>query len=384
MSLEGELTISLQCDNGQINSQIASSRPLHASRLFVGQSVDQVIANLPLLFNVCGKAQAVATLRAVESALQQPAAANVEYQREALIYLESLREQVWKVLLDWPKFLSEAVDPVILSTITKQLNELSGHLNTNKSLLGRSAKFNPVSPSTVKLWLTLKKVIEQSVLGVSSSLWLNDEFDINQWSEQHNIQTTRFILWLYQQNWKDAGASNIESLILFDDSQLKDRLMTEQYEFTAAPDWQDKPREVSWFSLQLRHNLIIKVVAEHGNGLYSRMVARLIGIAGLVEKLDQFFAQDCNNFNLGSNLMGMAHVNTARGRLTHSLQLDNETIEQLSILAPTEWNFHPKGVVASGLNQLAGSDPELLKLQASLLIHAVDPCVGYQLDIHSE
>jgi hypothetical protein len=56
-------------------------------------------------------------------------------------------------------------------------------------------------------------------------------------------------------------------------------------------------------------------------------------------------------------------------------------IGRYQILAPTEWNFHPEGVLAKGLNQLQADSVELLKQQASLLINAIDPCVGYALQI---
>jgi hypothetical protein len=50
------------------------------------------------------------------------------------------------------------------------------------------------------------------------------------------------------------------------------------------------------------------------------------------------------------------------------------------ILAPTEWNFHPRGVVAVGLDAIAARvrGPELGSL-ARLFVAAVDPCVDFDL-----
>ena len=51
------------------------------------------------------------------------------------------------------------------------------------------------------------------------------------------------------------------------------------------------------------------------------------------------------------------------------------------VFAPTEWNFHPRGVVALGLAALPASDAETLEQQAGLLVTAVDPCVEYHVTI---
>ena len=61
--------------------------------------------------------------------------------------------------------------------------------------------------------------------------------------------------------------------------------------------------------------------------------------------------------------------------------MDGNHIERFYILAPTEWNFHPQGVAVDSLNNLDRDDLSTLQLQADLLIHAIDPCVDYQLQI---
>ena len=74
-------------------------------------------------------------------------------------------------------------------------------------------------------------------------------------------------------------------------------------------------------------------------------------------------------------------MQAARGLLAHGVMLDGSgKIARYRILAPTEWNFHPQGVVASSLAVLDG-DKETVEAQARQLIHAIDPCVGYALHI---
>ncbi len=78
---------------------------------------------------------------------------------------------------------------------------------------------------------------------------------------------------------------------------------------------------------------------------------------------------------------GLGQVEAARGRLLHRIQLDGERIRRYQIVAPTEWNFHPQGVVAQSLKTLSG-DNEQIEQQARLLINEIDPCVTYQLSVN--
>jgi Ni,Fe-hydrogenase I large subunit len=74
-------------------------------------------------------------------------------------------------------------------------------------------------------------------------------------------------------------------------------------------------------------------------------------------------------------------MEASRGRLIHRVALEGERISRYQILAPTEWNFHPQGVLARGLAGLDVKDPGKFRWQAGLLINTIDPCVGYDLEV---
>jgi hypothetical protein len=54
------------------------------------------------------------------------------------------------------------------------------------------------------------------------------------------------------------------------------------------------------------------------------------------------------------------------------------------IVALTEWNFHPEGVLTQGLLRLSAKNPEYLRQQAQWLINAIDPCVQYTLNLDGD
>jgi coenzyme F420-reducing hydrogenase alpha subunit len=85
--------------------------------------------------------------------------------------------------------------------------------------------------------------------------------------------------------------------------------------------------------------------------------------------------------NVFGDGIGIAQVQAARGLLIHRLELRQERVYDYRIVAPTEWNFHPEGVVVQGLKQLRAESPNDLQRQAELFINAVDPCVQYTLHL---
>jgi Ni,Fe-hydrogenase I large subunit len=77
---------------------------------------------------------------------------------------------------------------------------------------------------------------------------------------------------------------------------------------------------------------------------------------------------------------GLAAVETARGMLLHRARLVDQRVAEYQIVAPTEWNFHPAGALATGLVGLETGDDAELHNAARLAVHALDPCVAYRIE----
>ena len=73
---------------------------------------------------------------------------------------------------------------------------------------------------------------------------------------------------------------------------------------------------------------------------------------------------------------GAATVETARGPLTHEVEIRDLRVTRCRTTAPTERNFAPGGPVAAGLQ---GAPLDLLA--AELHILAIDPCVAASVDL---
>jgi Ni,Fe-hydrogenase I large subunit len=78
---------------------------------------------------------------------------------------------------------------------------------------------------------------------------------------------------------------------------------------------------------------------------------------------------------------GIAAVRTARGLLLHRVSLDGDKVADYTIVAPTEWNFHPDGAFAQDMRGLQEHDGGMLEYRAQIEALSLDPCVAYDVEI---
>ncbi|MGV6817378.1 MAG: nickel-dependent hydrogenase large subunit [Thiotrichales bacterium] len=400
MSVQGELLFSLRVlptddpmPRKRLQCHLRSTRPMTAVRWFEGKSIDFALMSLPMLFNVCGRAQAVTLVRAVESALGESAPTAVAQRRQALVKLETLREQVFRVLVDWPAMTGEAPQPQALARVTQGVAQLSEALQPKAVLAlggmqsGKEATQEAVASAFFQAWPNFHDDLSGQLFSRSAEQWLSEmetTAALDRWAMTADTQASRFLRWFDAQPWRDAGAAPDVPVLTMTDEALAGRLEAEREAFCAQPDDRGAVPEMSWFTGLVAVPLKEQLIAARGNGLFTRCACRLLLIARLLRDLSRFAAGGGLVVPDDSTVPGMAHTEAARGRLTHSITLRGDTVERLSVLAPTEWNFHPQGVAAKALEALLPDDSAALEAQAKLLIHAIDPCVGYQLDIRGE
>ena len=78
---------------------------------------------------------------------------------------------------------------------------------------------------------------------------------------------------------------------------------------------------------------------------------------------------------------GRAAIETARGLLLHEVALDRERIASYVIVAPTEWNFHPRGPLRHWLQGAAAESRMAARELAVRAAAALDPCADCRIEI---
>ncbi len=392
MAIEGQLSIDLYRKAGKVEKiDIRSSRPLQAVAILEGRKVGEVLELLPRLYSVCAIAQSCAAVRACEQTLGRSPDAGVETAREMLVLMETVREHLWRIALDWPKLLGEKINAVWAASLPEMLLEMETALFGGKlgfSLDGKLAvKQNALRDVITKL----KFVIDSNVFGEPNKEWL--ERDLAAWREWAGCGKTpaaRLIGLVLHSGWQRAGSTTSAFMPPLPEVELEKLLSTDEGEtFVACPDWQGEIFETTSLARQCDQPLIAALMEDQGCGIETRLAAKLVELASIpvrLQKMAQGLSEESSEGSRQDNSRpiksGIGQVEAARGRLVHWMRLEEDIVRSYRILAPTEWNFHPEGVVARGLRALPDGDEQDLRRMAALLIETVDPCVGYELTVH--
>jgi uptake hydrogenase large subunit len=394
MSVEGRLLIELTREGGRVDGvTIHSTRPLRAARVFEAKTPDAVLQLLPLLYSICGTAQAHAAQIACERALGIRPARGVELARELLVCLETAREHLWRILIDWPAFVDEDRQAALAAPLTRLLPECRNALFADGRAFGLGVKLHAADWALHDLAGTLDALLERAVFGCPAREWLaiTDRQGLDDWSGTSGSIAARVLKRVRDNGWEGIGAITPDFLPPLPDAELDARLAAPDADvFIARPDWQGRPRETTPLARVQDVPLIRSLLASGGADLLARLAALLVELAGvpacvraLAGALLADGAGEPDSIDGGAHTgVGLAQVEAARGRLVHRVELERGGVRRYQILAPTEWNFHPDGAAAQALRRLPAEDSAVLRRLAALLINAVDPCVGYDLGVH--
>lgn len=388
MSVEGRLMIDLdRAADGTGRARIASSRPIGITRVLVGGEAGDVVKTIPLLFNVCAVAQGAAAVQACERALGISVSPETHQVRELLVLVEMLREHLIRAVMDWRRFLALEPRPDSMLRVMRLFTMARRALDPDAKAFTIAADLTQADGALQSTLAEAEYLIENLVLSEPSQQWCERRTvgDLESWCEVGNTPAQQLVSMVIERGWADAGDAPVDFLPALLEHDIAGHLLGAQSaSFVAAPMWEGLPRETSVLSRQAANPLVQDVMRVHGGGLLARLAARLVEIAELPRAMfdlvgaDGFAPQPSNGLPQGH---GIAHVEAARGRLVHGVELADKVVRHYAILAPTEWNFHPTGGAARGLAHIAAREKDVHSL-ASLFVSAVDPCVGYEVRVH--
>jgi hypothetical protein len=386
---EGRITLRLTREaNGGVSASVTSTRPLDAVRWFEGKTVDETLKLLPMLFRVCGTAQAAAATGAVEQARMQSASRGVVSAREMLVVTETLREHLLRIFTGWE---AGATDHINLADVVRLPRSLSDQLFPgNDAFMPGGGELRRSAADFTGWHRQLTELVSDAVLGCAPDtfLQLRDADALRRWASDTDTIAARMARQVLERGWADAGRTATGALPELADDVM-DRCLSgpAASRFVAAPEWQGQVRETGALARSGDQPVVATARTLWDSGLLTRILARLAEIASGTARLEQLFAGTAEDAPLPPRRglptgTGIGQAEAARGRLVHRVVLDGDQVADYRLLAPTEWNFHPRGVVVQALETLA-PDADLEQL-ASLLVEAIDPCVGYDLEVVSD
>lgn len=327
----GRLQVQLDVSAGRVSGvNIHSTRPEHAAQVFIGRTPHDVVGTLGLIFSLCGRAQSICGLAAVEQAQAQLVTSGHVIARDILRQAEMLSQTAMRVCLDWPRLLGLDSQPGLAR------NCLAGEAQLERALFGDTAwkvpggvSMNPDSAAVRAVLEPLQKAVRGETLGTHLKDAL-DDLNLNGFGGQGDRE----------------------------DGALRRRIKT--------PGVQG-------------------AIKSYGAGLRARLEARLEDLSRLPDEMilsaEGLCAAGPSITQPGKDGQGQACVETARGPLTHHVILQDGLIKAYDIVAPTDANFAIHGPVVSGLMGADASNVAALMRAAELHVMAIDPCVDCTVEV---
>lgn len=384
----GGLTIGLQLAGDRVSRvTVASCRPTAAARVFVGKVGGRIPELARRLFAVCGHAQGVAAVTALEAARGDAPVPETVAARAAVLQAELAREHLTRILAGW----TAALGAPVASERAIWARALPGRLEATAfphgGLLAPGGE-----DAGIGEWQGLADELEgvlEMVLGVSPAAFLTLEgvgaLDAYVAERAGAAQAPAFLAHLRDRGLADLGDAPLQPLPALDPEQLDASLAGGGGDaFAARPEWDGCVPETGPLARMGDQAPVTAARAGYGNGVLARAVARLTELAVVPDTLRELADPGTSPAIQGTSVTsgtGLGQVAAARGQLVHRLALSGGTVTEYRILAPTEWNFHPRGCLVRALEGARFPDGQAARTGAGYLIGGIDPCVDYSLEL---
>ncbi len=385
--IEGQIFIDLYAANKPgPGIKLTSTRPLHAQKILVGKTPEQALSIIPMLYNICGTAHSHAALSVIQQCLRCELNQHLEIARDVLLQVEICKEHLMRVFLDWPGLFRIDPGKQPVSFLSQLTAEFSSALFKQGNAFSLDSSIDIKSRKLENLVENLESFIQTQVFSMPTSEWLClKPENILDWASESNTIAAQTVNQIYLNNWESRGKLDCQHLPDLGAAQLLLEFEANPVTFISQPQWQNQCFETTALSRYKDHPLVASFYQKYKGALITRWLARLVELASIPhlinEMLERLKSNRLENPLLSGNHVGLAQIETARGRLIHHAEIQNGKFSNYQILAPTEWNFHPKGVITQSLASMNINDSQFIQM-AHLIINAVDPCVGYKLRLH--
>lgn len=372
----GRLLMRMAWRGGRVVAVSAETRRPSAAQLLRGRTPAEALALVPRVFSLCGKAQAAACRAACAAADGKSAAPGGVLQAmhsrvdDARIALEAGQEHLWRLLLDWPR---------MLGLVPREAEFVSWHKRlaaAGKTLDAARAVSDPETTDTALAGLAplaaaLRDFLDAVLFAPAQagSLLRGDALPADSWAG-HLLAAAACDV--------QSAPVRVRLLPAMSADKWTARLAHAAADFSARPTFDDAPAETGPLARHAEHPLVAAQLAD-GYGVAARLAARLVDLAELPGQLAQVPARI---EAAGASGHGLACVETARGTLIHAVRLEAGRVADYTVIAPTEWNFHPDGCWRAELLGQPVADAATGEQLLRRVALALDPCVPVAVEVN--
>jgi len=352
------LTVSLRLDAGHATGiDVRSSRRSPVQAWTFGATPDEATLRVGRAFSLCREAQRAACALALQASGAEPEGTAGTSRRSRIVFGELLREHACNLWLAWPGHAGEDQEPELVRLL---------HLHADAPEAAMPA---------------LRDGLARTVLGMDPAEWLAlDTVGLTTWCAHGTTPTARrFGRWIG--NGTPASAPEMLPPVAKWSRGIALAMaaaMNADPGFGALPEWRGQPMATGALARVRAHPLLRAWQDGAGYDAAAHMLARLVELA----------QASCSDLPPDASIAqawptasgcGLAAVETSRGVLVHWLRLDRGRVADYRIVAPTEWNFHPRGLLRQALVEGRDTTPPEARTQRWLL--ALDPCVDCDVEV---
>jgi uptake hydrogenase large subunit len=380
---EARLDVALTVQSGVVAQvKVHSTRLVQASRLFAGRRPHEVTQLLPTIFALCGTAQVLAGLGAMEQAAGQPASPSQRRARQVMLQAETLGEHGLGIARDWPSLVGAAPDLPTARRIKTAM------VTVRTALYPDGDWHHPgggaLAPQLDRITAAIAEVRSAltGLLGADPESILADPAGFQSWVNTARTPAVRLLAQLRHPHMAGFGGGPFLPMPDQGPGDLDAQMAADHGgTYLAQPHSGGRVYETGPLARMAWHPVVAEFLAEFGPGPLTRLTARLAEVVSCLQEMTELL-QDLDSAHKPAAALvdgtGLGLVEAARGLLAHRVELEGGQVKRYQILAPTEWNFHPKGPLVRGLTGAADQD---LERRAILLVHALDPCVACNVTV---
>lgn len=377
MSQAGALNIRFGRDSAaNALLSIESTRPQGLTRLLQNRTIVEAHQVVSLLFSVCRRAQTVAASRVAEQLMGVTVPVELEQHRDQMLRLELLHEHLWTLLVQLPPRLG-------LPPRTDCMAEASQILRCAMSGMDRRSVLSGI--------FGIKAVADDLPAVMDLAAWAGQLYE--SLFTGGNCLANELVAATRLQDWRsDYHLCGVQS---FSGEDLVSRLIGDPA-FSHQPQWQQQPRETGAVVRQADRAPVFQAL-QQGWCLQPRLLAIVLEVQWLLKwllagasraatgKEDGGVNISNGNIESASPRFALTQLETARGGLIHGVELnpERERIARYWIIAPTDWNFHPQGVLHTMVEKLPETEAEQAHQRLALLVMMMNPCVGWEVQSHA-
>lgn len=338
--LSGQLRVKINWSEGRIRAvEVDLQRPLAGlSHLWLGREPAEVLSLLPLVFSVCSLAQQLASVQALEAASDWQVSPEVSHGRRQAVRLEALREALLILQPYWQPALPEKILYSLLRACQQALESL-------QPLMAFQAQAPDEQPE-----------LPEELAEFRSEIW-------PQW-----LKTSLPV----SESWPDVALAPAACDSL--EEEDLPHLLAQLRRGDTQPGLAGQPRTTGPAGVS-RATAVPDLLWERHQGLRNQVSCFLDELTQEPPAEQEQTALLC--MDKGE---GWSRIMTARGWLIHRVVLQQGRVANYQLLAPTDWNLHPRGLLYQQLRGLR-IDRKALQPLLEALVASSFPCVQVRVEI---